>query len=129
MNDWVVVSVCFAGLTLAGCVWALFRRPTGPRIVRFARRYLAEHPEASSGDVRDALRTRFLGGAGPVDWSPGRGEAQAGGEVLAQIAEGVRDFWFPLDRGDIARKIEAAVAITEATDRGPPAAQSPPGPG
>ena len=128
MDDWSIVTVCLVCLTLVGCVWLLFSRPTGPRIVRFARGYVADHPDASSGDVRDALRTRFLGGVGPIDWSPGRG-GQAEGEALGRVAEGVRDYWFPLDRDAIARKIEAAVAITGATDRGPPATPGIPGPG
>lgn len=106
----VVLTVVTVASIFAGGVWLLFRRPTGPRIVRFARRYMAEHPGAAPGDLRDALRQQFLGGVGPIDWAVGN-TGQSEGQALAAVAEGVRDRWFPLDRGAIAAKIEAAVAI------------------
>jgi hypothetical protein len=92
--------------TLAVGVWLVFSRPTGPRVTRYARRYLRANPQASEGDLREALRQRFLGGSPPIGPAPSR------------IAEGVRDRWFPLDRGAIARRIEAAIQIVLAPSAG-----------
>jgi len=114
---WLALAV--VGLFFGGWVWQLFRRPTGPRIVRFARRYMAEHPGAVAGDLRDALRRRFLGGVERVDWGAASQEQQEG-DALAAVAEGVRDRWFPPDRQAIAGKIEAAVAIAGPRDAGRP---------
>jgi hypothetical protein len=92
----LLVAIAWA---LAVGVWLVFSRPTGPRVTRYARRYLRANPQASEGDLREALRQRFLGGSPPIGPAPSR------------IAEGVRDRWFPLDRGAIARRIEAAIQI------------------
>ncbi len=92
---------------LAAGVWVVFSRPTGPRIVRYARQYMRARPQASEGDLREALRQRFLGGSPPIGAAPSR------------IAEGVRDRWLPLDRDAIARRIEAAIHIVLAPGVGP----------
>ena len=47
---------------------------------------LADHFGTSSGDVRDASRTRFLGGVGPIDWTAGPA-GPAEGEALGRVAE------------------------------------------
>ncbi len=109
------LALALVGLFFGGWVWLLFRRPTGPRIVRFARRYMAEHPGAVAGDLRDALRRQFLGGVERAGWGTAS-QGQQEGEALAAIAEGVRDRWFPIDRAAIAGKIEAAVAIAGPRD-------------
>jgi len=97
----LLVSVA---LTLAAGIWVVFSRPTGPRILRYARRYLRANPKATKRDLQDALRQRFLGGSPSIGPAPSR------------IAEGVRDRWFPLDRDAISRRIEAAIQIVFATD-------------
>jgi hypothetical protein len=98
--DWdvILLLVVVAWAFVAG-VWVVFSRPTGPRVIRYARWYLSENPQATEGDLREALRQRFLGGTPPLGPEP------------SKLAEGVRDRWFPLDRDAIARRIEAAIQI------------------
>jgi hypothetical protein len=98
--NWVEIALLVvAAWSLLVGVWLVFSRPTGPRITRYARRLLRANPHASEGDLREALRQRFLGGSPPIGPRP------------EQIIEGVRDRWFPLDRDAIARRIEAAIQI------------------
>jgi hypothetical protein len=103
-ND-IVLLVLVGWIFVVG-VWVVFSHPTGSRIIRYARRYLSDHPQASEGDLREALRQRFLGGSPPIGPSPSR------------LAEGVRDRWFPLDRDAIAQRIEAALQIVLGSDGG-----------
>jgi hypothetical protein len=108
--DWGDITLlALIACSLAAGVWVAFSRPTGPRITRYARRYLRANPQAGEGDLREALRQRFLGGSPPIGPEPSR------------IAEGVRDRWFPLDRDAIARRIEAAIQIVMAPDASQPA--------
>jgi hypothetical protein len=103
--DWLdVVVLVEIALSLWVGTWLVFRRPTGSRIVRYARRYLRRNPRASEGDLREALRQRFLGGTPLI------------GLKASGIAEAVRDRWFPLDRDAIARRIEAAIQIVLGED-------------
>jgi hypothetical protein len=103
--DWVDIALLtLISCSLAAGVCVVFSRPTGPRITRYAQLYLRANPQASEGDLREALRQRFLGGSPPIGPEPSR------------IAEGVRDRWFPLDRDAISRRIEAAIQIVLAPD-------------
>lgn len=106
--DWTSIAelAAIVWVLMAG-VWVVFSRPTGPRIIRYARRYRRANPQASMEDLREALRQRFLGGSPPLGPKPSR------------IAEGLRDRWFPLDRDAIARRIEAALQIVRAPDIDP----------
>lgn len=111
--DWpyVVLLVLWIVLTL-WALWVLFRRPTGPRIVRAARQYRAAHPEATANDVREALRQRFLGTNTQID--PVDAVAAPEGCLVGiafAVAEGIRDFFAPVDRTRVAQRIEAAVQI------------------
>jgi hypothetical protein len=94
-----IAWLVFVGWAVAAGVWVALSRPTGRRILRYARRYLRARPQASAGDLREALRQRFLGGSPPVGPAP------------SPLAQGVRDRWFPPDRDAIARRIEAAVQL------------------
>lgn len=103
--DWVDIAVWTTiGWSLAAGGWVVFSRPTGRRIIRYAQQYLRANPQASEGDLREALRQRFLGGSPTIGAKPSR------------IAEGVRDRWFPLDRDAIGRRIKAAIQIMLAPD-------------
>jgi hypothetical protein len=105
--DWVDIAwLVLIAWALAVGVWVVFSRPTGPRVVRYARQYLRTNAQATEGDLREALRQRFLGGSPPIGPAPSR------------VAEGVRDRWFPLNRDAIARRIEAAIQIVLAPSAG-----------
>jgi hypothetical protein len=117
--DWLwitlIVLALVSGIVLAlvSGVWVLFHRPTGPRIVRFARRYKADHPTGTEGDVREALRQRFLGGIRPQHGSL---DAVVMTEFwlvekFLMIFEGLRDYFYPINRTAVAARIEAAIQI------------------
>ena len=121
MTDWRIGLLALAGAAFLTGSAALLARPSGPRVVRYARAFLAAHPGAAAGDLRAALRERFLGGvrrryrpadavALPLLWLV---------ERALEVAEGVRDRWFPPDRDAIGRRIEAAIQIVAAPPSGP----------
>ena len=62
-----IALLVLVGWSLVVGAWVVFSRPTGSCIIRYARRYLRVYPQASEGDLREALRQRFLGGSPPID--------------------------------------------------------------
>ncbi len=106
MTSWDIALLVAVAWTILVGVWVVFSRPTGHRIVLYARRFMRANPQASEGDLREALRQRFLGGSPPIGPGPSR------------VAEGIRDRWLPLDREGIARRIEAATKMVLAQDAG-----------
>ena len=60
-----IAWLVFVGWAVAAGVWVALSRPRRGASCGTPGRYLRARPQASAGDLREALRPRFLGGSPP----------------------------------------------------------------